>query len=306
MCRILGMCFGGHPEDLEPQEIAAILFPALVRQGPHAYGFMQNVNDTITYNKWPGRSDTREANTNILNSIEPEANWVVGHTRWATHGDPADVLNDHPIPHGRIIGVHNGVLTNHEEILAVTGREDEKTKVDSEAIFAAVNKWGHVKGLRRVKGAMVAVYANVNQPHTLYIGRSSGRQLTIGFTDRGNIIFASDKEALLRLEPEIGFLRFSTVSENRLLKLRGGAIIERRYFREPPKSTPMSLSDGYFGVGSLVQHPRLPLPERKEAARVVGNHFRYPPGRDGAIAEYFNQRRMVEENRARRGKGDKK
>lgn len=236
MCRLWGVSYKDYEEDLTPSQIASILFPALVRQGPHAYGWAQWVpGDGVSWEKHPGRVDTDEGIKNIITGVSDDAYWVIGHTRWATTGDPKDSRNNHPIPHGDIVGIHNGVIGNYEEILAETGREDPKTEVDSEAIFAAVNRWGHRKGLRKLRGSLVAVYTNVTNPETFYIARTSGRYLTLGWTDRGNLIFASEKEALLQLEPDITFTKFSTVSENRIISISYGDITDRANIVPPQK-----------------------------------------------------------------------
>lgn len=239
MCRLLGISYGENREELDTSEIAAIMFPQLVRQGPHAYGWMsyneEKTGEEIEWKKYPGRSDTDSAWDNILGNVDPNAKWFVGHTRWATHGDPQDIRNNHPIPHKHVIGVHNGVVRNFRNILAITGREDPKTLVDSEAIFASVNKWGLTAGLNKLETDMVSIFADFRKPHLLYMARTSGRQITLGWTERGNIIFASDKFALDALAPEIQFEHFSTMSENRLLILKDGAIIRRTRFGKPKR-----------------------------------------------------------------------
>lgn len=266
MCRILGFSLGANKEELDAGEIAAILFPALVHQGPHAYGWMSWDGESIEHEKFPGRCDTKAAWENILENVDPAARWFVGHTRYATHGSPENNVNNHPVPHRNIIGVHNGVLRNHDSILAITGREDPTCEVDSEAIFAAVNKYGPMKGLRKIDGSLVSVYADHRKANMLYIARTSGRQITLGWTTKGNLFFASEQQALMRLSPEIQFVKFSTVSENRLLTIKDGKIVNRRYFVEPKVSAapkhwvPRAMSDGFVPSAPMSLTDARPVP----------------------------------------------
>lgn len=255
MCRIWGVSYGNEREALDTAEIAMTLFPALVGGGPHAWGWMSysDFTNKITLDKYPGRCDTIESENIQNDEIDVDAKWIVGHVRFATHGSPQDNRNNHPLPHGNIVGVHNGVLRNHEKILAETGREDPKTLVDSEAIFAAVNKWGAKAGLSKIEGDMVTIYSDRRKPHVLHLGRTHGRQITLGWTTKGNLIFASEEQALHRLSPEIEFVKFSTVSENRLLIIRNGKIIQRLTFAPPvrryvaPPATVVAAARPIFG-----------------------------------------------------------
>jgi hypothetical protein len=189
-------------------------------------------DEGITYDKWAGRSDTHDAMDNVYYGVKEDANWWVGHVRFLTLGSADNRNNNHPIPHGNIIGVHNGVLDNHETILKQTGRQDPDTQVDSEAIFAAVNKWGPKKGLRKIKGKMVAVFADGRSPHRLRIARSHSRTLYVAWTEQGNFIFGSERQPIedLTIESDIKFRKFSNVGEYRLITVQDGEITQRGHY----------------------------------------------------------------------------
>lgn len=219
-----------------------MLFPRLVRQGPDAYGWMSWSEDTpkeINWFKSEGRADSTRAVDQILSGVDNSARWFVGHTRWATVGTPKKPINNHPVEHGNVIGVHNGTLYNYKSILDKTGRHNDDAEVDSEAIFAAVDRWGPTKGLSKVSGTMVTVYTRMKKPWLLHVARSYGRQLHIGWTKRGNMIFASEPEALCALEPLVRFKKFSTIGSNRLLVVKDGQIIQRHQFNPKTHRSPL-------------------------------------------------------------------
>lgn len=233
MCGIFGISYGeGGPasEDWTPNEFMQIMFPAIVHRGPHAYGWMWYDGSDIWYQKFEGRADTPEALDTMAIDNESEVKWMVCHVRYATHGSPENLLNNHPLQHGNIIGVHNGVIRNYQEILDVTGRDNPETEVDSESIFAAIDHYGHRAGLRKINGDMVAVYANTQKPNTLHIARTHGRPLEMCRSNNGSTFFASEGGVIDATG--ITHSPFSGVSMNRLLRVRGGKITERITFRQ--------------------------------------------------------------------------
>lgn len=236
MCRIFGIAYGGVDECIGAAKIGRILFRELTHGGPHAWGYMRYDGENVWWHRQPGRADTKESLQQFSNQVGGNpTTWLCGHVRYATFGNPQNNKNNHPLSHGNIMGVHNGTLVNHDDILKVTGRDDVETEVDSEAIFAAVNKWGHAPGLRKIVGDMVTVYIDIRRPHVLHIGRSYGRSLSLGWTENGNLLWATEKRALLRLEGfGLKFIKFSAVREMRHITIRDGRIVGRATYGTVP------------------------------------------------------------------------
>lgn len=257
MCRIGGISYGKNREELSTSEIAVLMFGEMKENGPHAWGYAtyNPADQVVRFAKTEGRCDSKQAHRFQSSHIDNDAKWAIFHSRFATHGSPSNNLNNHPIRHHDIIGVHNGVLDNHEKILNITGRYNEDTEVDSEAIFAAINKWGPNRGMRKIRGKAVVVFTDLKSPHLLRIARTHSRTLNIGWTERGSLLFATDKKALLVLEPWIKFTKFSVVGENKLLTIRNGQVVARTQFLVP-KPQPVVTSDPREWVPDLLRFSR--------------------------------------------------
>src|ERR671910_896473 len=71
-------------------------------------------------------------------SVPQPATQALLHVRDYTKGHPSIEANNHPVRHGSVVGIHNGIILNDEEIFARHGfeRAAPRMTVDSEAIFA--------------------------------------------------------------------------------------------------------------------------------------------------------------------------
>lgn len=128
----------------------------------------------------------------------------IGHTRWATHGQPSD-RNAHPHmgPQGKIVVVHNGIIENYQYLKEIylkdhTFLSDTDTEVVAHLIelfyegdlFAAVQR-----ALAVITGSYALVVMSTDEPERLIATRKNS-PLVIGLGDDETII-ASDVPAML-------------------------------------------------------------------------------------------------------------
>ncbi len=151
----------------------------------------------------------------------------IGHTRWATHGVPAE-HNAHPHTsmNGEIVVVHNGIVENYLELrasLAAEGVEfasETDTEVIAHLIARCVGTNGHrdditaavQQAVKQLKGAHAIVVLSKRQPDRLVavrIGNAGG--VAIGLGDGENFV-ASDIPAILEQTRRIIFLESREVA----------------------------------------------------------------------------------------------
>ena len=139
----------------------------------------------------------------------------IGHTRWATHGEPNDV-NAHPHTDaaGGIAVVHNGIVENHDELRQWLGRKGVRfvSRTDTEVIahllhhlYEGSMKEALLKAMSMLKGSYALGVLCDREPDALYCARSDS-PLVIGFRD-GQGWIASDIPALLSHTRDVVFLK---------------------------------------------------------------------------------------------------
>jgi glucosamine 6-phosphate synthetase-like amidotransferase/phosphosugar isomerase protein len=156
------------------------------------------------------------------------------HVRDYTKGHPRIEANNHPIRHGAVVGVHNGIIFNDDELMAVHGfeRAEPEMTVDSEAIFALAEAHdGRARALEELRGSMATAWLDERRPTTLFLARGVGRPLWLG-GGRHECFFASTRAALEVVERYLRLkLRKTEVAEGTLVVLADGHELERERFR---------------------------------------------------------------------------
>ena len=149
----------------------------------------------------------------LRDGAPPSGSVGVGHTRWATHGEPNDV-NAHPHVDcaGRIAVIHNGIVENFAELRAELEKRGHAlvSDTDTECIAHLLEEaydgdlLATVRGVvARLHGAYAMVALAVDEPDTL-VGVRVSSPLVVGMWDDGEAMLASDIPALLERGEAVG------------------------------------------------------------------------------------------------------
>ena len=140
----------------------------------------------------------------------------IGHTRWATHGEPNDI-NAHPhiSENGRIALVHNGIIENYLEIKEQLQRHGVKFTSDTDSEVVAQLLEFHYnechnmleavgRVLRRIEGSYAFGIICSDYPNALIAARKDS-PLILGYGENGNYI-ASDVTAVIKYTRDVVYM----------------------------------------------------------------------------------------------------
>jgi glucosamine--fructose-6-phosphate aminotransferase (isomerizing) len=239
MCGIAG--YSLSPESRVARTLAAqALLAAIAERGADAVGYAWRAGGpSVAVHKQ--RSGASELLDRV--AIPVEATQVLVHVRDYTKGHPTIEANNHPIRHGAVVGVHNGIIVNDEEIFERYGfeRAELDMTVDSEAIFALVEASDDsARVLEQLQGSMATAWLDERRPDAVFLARSVGRPLWAG-RGKHETFFASTRHALEVVEDTLRMTLWKReLDEGTLVALEHGrpAWTERftpdRSYRERP------------------------------------------------------------------------
>jgi glucosamine--fructose-6-phosphate aminotransferase (isomerizing) len=133
----------------------------------------------------------------------------IGHTRWATHGEPSDA-NAHPHTCGPIALVHNGIIENADELRAklIAGGAEFSSETDSEVLahlIASADGPDLEDAVRQALASVVGTYGiavlDARQPD-LVVAARNGSPVLLGIGDK-EMFVASDLAALVRYTRQV-------------------------------------------------------------------------------------------------------
>jgi glucosamine--fructose-6-phosphate aminotransferase (isomerizing) len=195
----------------------------------------------------------------------------IGHTRWATHGEPSNE-NSHPhLGHrNKIAIVHNGIIENYKQL-----REKMKSKgvkftseTDSEVIAQLAEYYYNgdiietvIKVINRLEGSYALGIMCLDEPDTL-IAVKKDNPLIIGVSDKGNFI-ASDIPAVLSHTNQVYY-----PNDKEIVILRKDGVRFINIDKEPLDKTPETIT---WSVDSAEKggYPHFMLKEIMEQPKVL-------------------------------------
>ena len=145
----------------------------------------------------------------------------IGHTRWATHGEPS-VANAHPhcSKDKRIVVVHNGIIENYKELKEYLQKKGFvfQSETDTEVVAHLLDYYykgnpleAIARALGRIRGSYALGILFKDQPGKIYAVRKDS-PLIIGRSENGNFI-ASDVPAILKYTKNVCYISDMEIAE---------------------------------------------------------------------------------------------
>ena len=193
----------------------------------------------------------------------------IGHTRWATHGEPSDV-NSHPHSTPRVSIVHNGIIENYgilKERLMAKGDTFE-SETDTEVLVKLIDSCYTGDPLRALQEALAKVRGSYalavlfrDRPDTIFAVKRES-PLIVGWGEGENFV-ASDIPALLKYTR-----RYSVLEEGDMAVCTAEGIRFYNEFAEPVQR-PVLTADWDMGAAEKGGYPHFMLKEINEQPTAI-------------------------------------
>jgi len=206
MCGIIGY--------IGPKNIESILLVGLERLSYRGYDSsgIAIISDN-ELSTWKNTGKIRELEK-LLKNLSIKGSIGIGHTRWATHGEPT-TLNAHPhlSPNNKVAIVHNGIIENYATLKEELSEKGNifRSETDTEVIAHLIESFldlGLVAALEKtttyLKGSYAIAAISETEPDKIVVVRQ-GSPLIIGVGINENLI-SSDINAILPHTKNVIFL----------------------------------------------------------------------------------------------------
>ena len=211
MCGITGMILGNKNRTKKELENLIDDFNKLTVactiRGRHATGVYVVNPDGIITTKMP-LSAEEAINTDswqeVMAKVTNDTIAVIGHVRFYTHGSPLNNENNHPLINENIIGVHNGIITNYQDLKTTDVEVDSQAILDSLRVDADSINNGKLsteviaETLKKLRGKFAVVLADIRQPKNVYLARDNNAPLVYSHNSTDNVLWIASTGEIMR------------------------------------------------------------------------------------------------------------
>ncbi|HWB26251.1 MAG TPA: glutamine--fructose-6-phosphate transaminase (isomerizing) [Chitinophagaceae bacterium] len=200
-----------------PRQAYPVILKGLKRleyRGYDSAGIALVNDDGLSVYKKKGKVAMLEA---AMENLQVNSHIGIGHTRWATHGEPSD-RNAHPhiSRSGEIAMIHNGIIENYAQIKKELAKKGYtfKSDTDTEVLLNFIDDILHNNecsleeavriALRRIVGAYCILLVHKDDPETIIAARK-GSPLVIGI-GKGEHFLASDASPIIEYTKEVVYV----------------------------------------------------------------------------------------------------
>jgi asparagine synthetase B (glutamine-hydrolysing) len=170
---------------------------------------------------------------------------IMCHTRFATQGLPGFNENNHPIRRGSFYVVHNGHVSNDQELFKLSGRVPFG-QVDSEAISARLASLGSLDKadvvMEEIEGAAAIAAVDSNDPKRLVLARGHSSPLYVLVTDKIVLWGSTQDTVKVAYKKHVGRLpkkaKIEYVPEGTMLVFDGRKLTRTEFEPYKPKYVP--------------------------------------------------------------------
>jgi glucosamine--fructose-6-phosphate aminotransferase (isomerizing) len=200
-----------------PREAYPILIKGLKRLEYRGYDSagVALLNTTLNIYKTKGKVSDLEHLTEGKNT---NSHLGMGHTRWATHGEPNDI-NSHPhlSQDGELAIIHNGIIENYGTLKEMLIKQGHTFKSDTDTevlihLIEEIKKSQNVDldeavriALHEIVGAYAIVIISRNDNNKL-IGARKGSPMVVGIGEDGEYFIASDASPIIEYTKNVTYL----------------------------------------------------------------------------------------------------
>ncbi len=233
MCGIAGYSLDPRSR-AERTLVARALLAGIAERGADAVGYAYRTpgSDVAVHKQRSGPSALLERI-----HVPQDATKLLVHVRDYTKGHPSLAANNHPIRHGDVVGVHNGIIGNDDELFERHSipRAEPGMTVDSEIIFALAerSRGRTAEALEQLYGSLATAWLDEGRSE-LVLARGLGRPLWVGHR-KHELYFASTRVALELVESYATIrLKKSELPEGTVVAVESGRIVAEETFETDP------------------------------------------------------------------------